>query len=184
MTRRPNTRRVPVVAAAALTAALTAALAATADRASAQQLRLNVTQTSLQNTVTPPTITDFQASTGAVRRRSAGTVTFDVQNCTGGRTCTVSVSATTFPAAAANQLTWTVENFGAGANIACGASPVSTVGGSPSPVVACVATATDTGGQSRTATGIVVRFEYPVSWTNTPNGTYSTAGLALQVTSR
>jgi hypothetical protein len=164
---------------AAVPAALAGVALAAAARTASAQPRVLVTSTTLQSTVAAPTVADFQANNNAGQTRPAGAVTFNVENCAGGRTCTVSVSATAFPAATDNQLTWSVTSVGSGGGISCTPSPVATVDASPSPIIACVASGG--GSQLRTATGIVVTFGYRISWASTASTTYATSGIVLQV---
>lgn len=157
------------------------ALAAVPAGRAAAQPKIQVTTNAMVSSVTAPVVADFPTD-GTTGSKSAGSITLTVSNCPGGSTCTVRISATAAPSAAADQLTWTVTNSGSGAGIACTPSPVTSVGLSPSAVVGCVASGN--AGQMRSASGIIVAFRYPVSWQETAPGTYTTSGIQLQVSTQ
>lgn len=150
-----------------------AALFATAMDAHAQQL----TVTGSLSGVTP-TVADFiSGGTNLGTSKTAGVLTLNLSSCKKNTSCTIKISATTVPATGA--LRWALTNAGVEQdNVNCVAGSPSSAALTTTPATVLVCTLGN-GSNNQGVSGVQVTFSYPVSWTGTPFGTYTTSGITF-----
>lgn len=157
----------------AMLAGLVSAFAGTVALASTLQAQSLSVTTNFPPVV--PTVANLQANSNTGTSLGAGSVTLQIDGCKNNKTCSILISTTGLPGG--GTLNWSTTSTGSGNQFtSCTAGSGGAISTTPTLAISCLSQ-----NGNATRTGIVISFAYPVSWTVSTPGSFTT-GLVFRLT--